>query len=360
MSLRLNENANYKNNYLKNQNQKEINSKNKQIYELQNELNSLIQNKTNLSTQNDTYKTLNNITNISYEPQNSISFQNNVSQNHLLSLIQILQQENNLLRNKLSQGQNIEDKYSNTIQYKLLSAKNEVENLKRMITTKDNIIMNLQNFINNINKIISNGKINLNINQLDTKEFIINLKELETKIILSLQKNPKNQRNTKILQPKLSKTSNSILKKEKTDQGFLNKKYIHKIPQRKPIKNINTKKLSFSQKSHFNTSISTNKPNYSCENTNINNRNECNDIRCGTCRKKSKNNEKFYKERKKLRLKGFLLTKPEGIFSRTPKKDHIKCRNNNYYQEYLKNISKEYSNIFNDEEISSFLNKKIN
>ena len=353
MSFKLDEttNTNTNSNNKKNIYENELNlkNKNKEINQFHKELNALIQNKNNnnknnTSINNGKYNDMNiNINNndLTYKPFNNISFQNNISQNHLLELIKILQQENTILRSKLSIEQKIEDKYTDTIQYKLLSAKNEVENLKKMNTNKDNIITNLQNFINNINKIISNGKINLNINQINPKEFLINLKELETKIISNLQKN----QNKQIPQPKINKGRTNILKKQKTEQNFLLKgKYKGKIPQKKITINVNSNKLSFSKnkKNDFN--------NFN------NNKNECDDIRCGTCRKKSKKNEKFYKERKTLRLKGFLLTKPEGIFSRTPKKERIKCHNDKYYQEYLKNITKEYSSICNDEN-SFFFNK---
>ena len=345
-----NTNTNSNNKKIIYENELNLKIKNKEINELQKELNALIQNKNNnnknnTSINNGKYNDINNNINnndLTYKPFNNTSFQNNISQNHLLELIQILQQENAILRNKLSIEQKIEDKYTDTIQYKLLSAKNEVENLKKMNMNKDNIIMNLQNFINNINKIISNGKINLNINQINPKEFLVNLKELETKVISTLQKNQKE----KIPQPKINKGKSNILKKKKYEQDFLIKgKYMNKILQKKITTNINFNKLSFSKnkKNDFNSFN--------------NNKNECDDIRCGTCRKKSKKNEKFYRERKKLRLKGFLLTKSEGIFSRTPKKERIKCHNDKYYQEYLKNITNEYSSIFNDEENSTFFNK---
>jgi hypothetical protein len=351
MSFKLDEttNTNTNSNNKKNiyENELNLNNKNKEINKLQKELNALIQNKNiknNTSINNGNYNDMIiNINNndLPYKPFNNISFQNNISQNHLLELIQILKQENTILKSKLSIEQKIEDKYSDTIQYKFLSAKKEVENLKKMNTNKDNIIMNLQNFINNINKIISNGKINLNINQVNPKEFLVNLKELETKIISNLQKN----KNGKIPQPKINKGKINILKKQKYEQDFLIKgKYMHKIPQKKITTNANFNNLSFSKnkKNDFNNFYK--------------NKNECDDIRCGTCRKKSKKNEKFYMERKKLRLKGFLLTKPEGIFSKTRKKERIKCHNDKYYQEYLQNITKEYSSICNDEN-SFFFNK---
>ncbi len=55
------------------------------------------------------------------------------------------------------------------------------------------------------------------------------------------------------------------------------------------------------------------------------------------------------------------MTKPEGIFSRTPKKNQVKSTESEYYHEYLKNIinGKYSSSIFIDDEDSFFNNKKI-
>ena len=279
---------------------------------------------------------------------NSISFQNTLSHNNLISLIQILQQENNLLKNNSNITQKVEKRYSDTIQYKLISLKNEIENLKRIIANKDNIIMNMQNFINNITKIVLNGKINLSINQTDIKALNNNLKEIEKNIISKFQKM---QKFNKIPQPKLSNQRANIIQRKRTEPVFdYNKKYFHSIPLKR-----NSNKTNMSIKSNFNRSKNLfnkskneesinnkniNKINNKNNNKNINKNknNECVDIRCGTCRSKSKNNQKFYKERIKLRLKGFLLTKPEGIFSRTPKK-HNKSGKVNQYKDYLKNVS---------------------
>lgn len=340
MSLKKEEKFTNKNNFLKYQNEFDI--RNNKDFDIKNKKMHTIKNIIHNENQNNNFQNNEHLMNI--------SFQNNISQNHLLSLIQVLQQENTLLRNKLTIGQKIEDKYSDTIQYKLLSSKNEIENLKKMNARKDNIIMNMQNFINNINKIITNGKINVNINQIDINEFIINLKELEKNIISKLQKI---QNFNKIPQPKLNKGSENLIKMKKKAPGF--KKYVNKVPIKKNLKrNITNTQSSFIKSNIFNTSI--NKQNFIFGNFTNNKNNECKDIRCKTCRKKSKNNENFYLQRRKLRLKGFLLTKPEGIFSRTPKKDQVKSTESDYYHDYLKNINngKYSSYILNDDEDSFF------
>ena len=281
---------------------------------------SMFQNKNNKNTKNENAN-INTFPND--ESTNNISFQNNISHHNLISLIQILQQENSLLKSNLNIGQNIEPKYSDTIQYKMLSLKNEIENLKRIITNKDNIIMNMQNFINNMNKIILNGKINLNVNQIDLKTFNINLKQLEQDIITKFQKM---QKYNKIAPPKSNKEKQNILERQKTEPSFNDKQCFYSIPLNKKTNKTNVSlKLNFNKKLFFKKINKTmNEEIIKGIKCNINKNDEYADVRCVTCRKKSKNNEKFYRERQKLRLKGFLSFKPNGLFSRTPKRQYIK------------------------------------
>ena len=102
-----------------------------------------------------------------------------------------MQIQNSLLRNKLNLSAKIDKKFNNTFQYRLLSAQKEIENLTIMNTTKDNIINNMLIFINNLNNALCNGKINLNLNQIDIKTFKLNLAKLEQKIINKIKKVPK-------------------------------------------------------------------------------------------------------------------------------------------------------------------------
>ena len=327
----------------------ELDKKNKQILELQNKINGLIQNENNLLFQPEKSEDQSYINNL---PKN-ISSENNITQNNLLSLVQMLQKENNLLKNKLNIEQKIEDKYTNTVQYKLLSAKIEIEKLTQMNANKDNIINNLQNFVNNINKIISSGKINLDLNQIDIRTYITNLKELEQKIVSKLQNITIYK---KISNSKIKKGKNSALKKQKTDLGINIRKKFYRIPLNQK-KNNNIKlnvKLSSNRNTFNNNSL--NKRDLMSLNYNNNKNNECKDIRCTTCRNKSKRNEQFYKERKQLRLKGFLLSKPEGVYSRTPKKEHMKSLEGKYYDDYLKSINNglAYSGLINEDDNSIF------
>ena len=153
--------------------QNELAKKDKQISNLQKKINNLFFNKNSLIYQIDKsiHKNIPSLKNIS--PQN------HYQKNKLYSSFQTSPYDNTLLlKNKLNLNEQIGEKYNNTIQYKLLSAQREIENLTTMNTTKDKIIMNMQYFINNINKEVCNGKLNLNINNIDINTFIINLKRL--------------------------------------------------------------------------------------------------------------------------------------------------------------------------------------
>ena len=269
---------------------------------------SMFQNKINENSKNENTN-INTFPNDEYT--NNISFQNKISHNNLISLIQILQQENSLLKSNMNINQNIEPKYSDTIQYKMLSLKNEIENLKRIITNKDNM-----------NKIILNGKINLNVNQIDIKTFNTNLKQLEQNIITKFLKI---QKYNKITPSQLNKEKKYLLERQKTEPAFNDKKCFYSIPLKKKQKANVSLKLNFNQKLFCKKINKTmNEESIKGIKCNINKNDEYADVRCVTCRKKSKNNEKFNRERQKLRLKGFLSIKPNGLFSRTPKRQYIK------------------------------------
>lgn len=322
------ENENFENNSFSIY-QIELEKKDQQILELQNQINSLIQNKNNCLYQAEKVNNLSQISQTSY----SNSFQNNnINHNNLISLVQLLQHENTLLKNKLNLELKIDNKNSNSIQNKLFCAQKEIEILTKMNNDKDNIILNMQIFINNINKVISNEKINLNLNILDIKTYVANLKELEKKVISKLPKIPKFN---KIPNSFMRKGKENSVKKQKTDISFNSKSHLNKIPLYN--KNTNIKmKSNCSLNSSINTNKSLNKNNlFHSKNKNE----ECKDIRCTICRNKSKNDAQFYKQRKKIRLRGFLSTKPEEVYSRTPKKEHIKSVEGEYYNNYLKSIN---------------------
>ena len=109
-----------------------------------------------------------------------------------------------------------------------------------MNTTKDNIINNMITFINNLNNVVCNGKINLNLNQIDIRTFITNLKKLEQKIINKIQKVPKLN---KIPESIIKKNKDNPIRKQKTDISLCYKYKIDLIPYKlNTISSINENK----------------------------------------------------------------------------------------------------------------------
>jgi len=308
----------------------ELALKNKQILNLQNKINNLILNKNSLISQIDKSKK-------NTPSSKNISPQNNRSNNKLYSSIQTLEYENSLLRNKLNLGTKIGDKYRSTFQYKLLSAEKEIENLTIMNSIKDNIIMNMENFINNLNNIFCNGKINLNLNKLNLSAFITNLKKLEQKIIQKIQKIPKPN---KIPESIIRKVKEIPIKKQNTEFALMKKKqlYIYPLNQR------NTNKLytqtSINDSKHSNNSLI--KQNFTCQNYSKKKMKNLKEIIALTERNNSIHKKNNLKENT-LKLKRFLLSRREDIHNKRNLKKHMKSLDNRFYNDYLKTINNEMS-----------------
>ena len=316
--------------------QSELVKKDKQILKLQNKINSLLFNKNSLVSPIDrSFKK--NIPSLK-----SISPKNNYSKNSLYSSFQTLQYDNSLLNNKITINDQIGEKYNNTLHYKLLSAQREIENLTTMNTIKDKIIMNVQNFINNINNVVCNGKLNLNINQLDIKTFIKNLQLLEQKIIkrLLIMPNP-----YKIPDSIIKTFKENSIRKQKTEVALIKKKkhlYIYPLDQRTYKINNNT---NINNESKYS--------NHSYLKQNITNQNyikkpnkELKLLRSSTNRNNSKIKEN------KIQLKRYLLNKRQELYSKTPIKKNIKSLENKRKFDDFKsiNIKKEviFSRILNN------------
>ena len=308
----------------------ELALKNKQILNLQNKINNLILNKNSLISQIDKSKK-------NTPSSKNISPRNNRSNNKLYSSIQTLEYENSLLRNKLNLGTKIGDKYRSTFQYKLLSAEKEIENLTIMNSIKDNIIMNMENFINNLNNIFCNGKINLNLNKLNLSAFITNLKKLEQKIIQKIQKIPKPN---KIPESIIRKVKEIPIKKQNTEFALMKKKqlYIYPLNQR------NTNKLytqtSINDSKHSNNSLI--KQNFTCQNYSKKKMKNLKEIIALTERNNSIHKKNNLKENT-LKLKRFLLSRREDIHNKRNLKKHMKSLDNRFYNDYLKTINNEMS-----------------
>ena len=284
----------------------ELARKDKQILILRNRINNLVLNKNSLISQFDNSKQKNipSLKNIS--PKNNLNIQTK-----LISSIHTSKYENSLLRNKMGLTKKIEDKYSDTIKYKLLSAQKEIDNLTIMNTNKDNIIMNMQNFINNLNNIICNGKINLNLEQIDIKTFIINLKQLEQKIVSKLQNKSKSNKIPKEL---IKDAKQNTLIKQKAEISLLKKRHLYIIPliNRKHNKRISNH-LSVSKTSKAsNNSLNMHKTIY--QNSSKKKYNDWKEMRCLTGRNK---------DRSTLKLRRYFLTKQNTKISSSPIKEKM-------------------------------------
>ena len=325
---------------------KQLAKKDKQIIMLQNKINNLIFNKNSLINQIDKSIIQKNITSLkSFSPKSN---SNSIKHNFYPSF-QPLQDHNSMFKKKLNLSDKIGDKYSNTFQYKLLSAQTEIENLTIMNTSKDKIIMSMQNFINNINNVVCDGKINLNLNIIDIQTFIINLKKLEQKIMKKLNKIPKPY---KISESLIKKIKDNSIKKQKTEviSGTKNKLYIIPFNQISKIYN----QSSINESKYSNNSFQ--KQNFVCQNYIKKKIKEPKNIKSSSRRN---NNIK----ENTLEIKRYLLSKKEDKYSKKINdKKYMKSLDNKYYKEYLNTINNEmsFSRILNDNGNSkSLFNKKI-
>ena len=273
--------------------QKELAVKDKIIKSLQNKINNLILNKNSLISQIDNHSLIN------------ISPPKNTAKNNFNSSIYLMQIQNSLLRNKINLSAKIGKKFNNTFQFRLLSAQKEIENLTIMNTTKDNIINNMITFINNLNNVVCNGKINLNLNQIDIRTFITNLKKLEQKIINKIQKVPKLN---KIPESIIKKIKNNPIIKQKTDISLCYKYKIDLIPYK-----LNTISSIYENKNKI---------------SNINNQNNSKKkikqlkyIKSATGRIKAILNRNT--KEKTLKIKRFLLAKNDEIYNQFNNKKHM-------------------------------------
>ena len=242
-----------------------------------------------------------------------------------------MQIQNSLLRNKLNLSAKIGKKINNTFQYRLLSAQKEIENLTIMNTTKDNIINIMQKFINNLNNVVCNGKINLNLNQIDIRTFALNLKKFEQKIVNKIKKVPKLN---KIPESIIRKIKENPIRKQKTDISLCYKYKIDLIPYKlNTISSINENKNKIS---------------------NINNQNNSKKkikqlkyIKSATGRIKAILNRNT--KEKTLKLKRFFLAKNDEIYNQFTNKKNLNSLDNKN-KEYIKIINNEinYSRLLNE------------
>jgi hypothetical protein len=291
----------------------EIAKKDKQILTLKYKINKLILNKNSLISQ------INNSKQKNIKSQKKkISPKNNLAiHNKLIPSIRILDNENCNLKKKMDVDNKIKDKYNDTIKYKLLSAQKEIDNLTIMNANKDKIIMNMQKFINNLNNLVCNGKINLNLEKIDIKTFIKNLNQLEQKIISNLFKKNKSQSN-KIPEGIIKDAKQNSIMKQNTEISFAKKKNLYIIPliNMKHIKKINSN-ISINKSIKY----SNNSLNSIYQNNSNNKINNWKEMRCLT----GKNKEKSMKFRQ------YFLNKQNFDNSNSPIKEKKKSLKTDEY-----------------------------
>jgi hypothetical protein len=262
----------------------EIARKNKQILILKNKINNLIFSKNSLISQINNSKQ-----NYIPSPKNISPKNNLANKNKLKPSKRILENKNSSLSIKMGLSNKINDKYNDTIKYKLLSAQKEIDNLTIMNTNKDNIIMIMQKFINNLNNIVCNGKINLNLEKIDIKTFIKNLNQLEQKLISKLIKKIKSQSN-KIPEDIIKEAKQNSIMKQNTQVSFVKKKDLYIIPL---IKMNHIKKINSNISINKSTKYSNNSLNSIYQNNSNNKYNNWKEMRCLTGKHKDKSNLKF-------------------------------------------------------------------
>ena len=203
-------------------------------------------------------------------------------------------------------------KENDLMKYNLIKQEKYIQTLSILNQKKDIIILNIQNFINKISQYIFKQQINFQLNKINLNEFISFLKQLEINIISNYNIDTKEPKTT--------------LKQSRSFYKIENK-----------TKNLKNQLLRSNSKNKINENNIISKKN---NNLKYNSLEECNDIRCKICRNQTKMDHTFYKEQKNLRVKGYLLTKSDGICSRTPPKDE-KNNSEDDYNVYIKNINNE-------------------
>ena len=133
----------------------ELDKKNKEIRELKEKVSTLLDEKILLNKTINDLREKNKQLIISEEKENKkLDSSNNRKIKELYQVINNIQKENKILKDKLNKQDNIEKDFSNTIKNKLTQAQRNVDNLSVLNTIKDNIILDYQDFVNKLNELV--------------------------------------------------------------------------------------------------------------------------------------------------------------------------------------------------------------
>ena len=163
----------------------ELDKKNKQIQELKEKVSTLLDEKTLLNKTINDLREKNKQLIISEEKQNQkFDTSNNNKIKELYQIINIIKQENQILKDKLNNQDNFEKDFNNTVKNKLTQAQRNVDNLSVLNTIKDNIILNYQEFVNKLNEIVGK-KFNfiLDFSNDNIETYKKNLNRIQNKVL---------------------------------------------------------------------------------------------------------------------------------------------------------------------------------
>ena len=134
---------------------KELDKKNKYIEDLKNRVNTLLDEKNLLNKRIQDLIEKNNQLSIMNEQENrQLDYETNNRMNELYETIKLLQQENQIIKDKLNKKEEFEENFNNTITNKLTQGQRKVDNLSVLNTIKDNIINEYEDFVNQLNEMI--------------------------------------------------------------------------------------------------------------------------------------------------------------------------------------------------------------
>ena len=163
----------------------ELDKKNKEIQELKEKVSSLLDEKTLLNKTINDLREKNKKLIISEEKENQkLDSNNNRKIKELYQILNIIQNENKILKDKLSKQDDFEKDFNNTVKNKLTQAQRNVDNLSVLNTIKDNIILDYQDFVNTLNEIVGkkfNFILDFSNDKIDT--YKINLTKIQNKVL---------------------------------------------------------------------------------------------------------------------------------------------------------------------------------
>lgn len=164
---------------------KELDKKNKYISELKTRINNLLDEKLSLHNEIEDLKNKNfQISQNKNSENNQINIQSKNNEKNLYKLIRNLQNENQNIKNLLNKKEGINNNFNSTYFSELNKYQKENDNLRILNAVKDNILIEMEKFLNKLNEICGTKlDIILDYSNYDIDVYFRNLKILEKKII---------------------------------------------------------------------------------------------------------------------------------------------------------------------------------